>query len=119
MTFSTALHNAWSPILAGIFAGNGVVLKCSENVIWSTAWFVGAIKEALRACGHDPELVQLVYCYPEEAQALTKSPEIKHITFIGSEPVGKLVRTRFLCRSFVGRVIDPRGYRLLWMLLRT
>lgn len=87
----TALHNAWSPILAGIFAGNGVVLKCSENVIWSTAWFVGAIQEALRVCGHDPELVQLVCCYPDDAPALTRSPEIKHITFIGSEPIGKKV----------------------------
>lgn len=77
--------------MAGIFAGNGVVLKCSEHVIWSTAWFVGAINEALRVCGHDPELVQLVCCFPEAAEALTKSPEIKHITFIGSEPVGKIV----------------------------
>lgn len=54
-----ALHNAWSPILAAIFAGNGIVLKCSENVIWSTTWFVKAIKEALRVCGHDEDLVQV------------------------------------------------------------
>jgi len=54
-----ALHNAWSPILASIFAGNGIVLKCSENVIWSSTWFVGAIQECLRACGHDPDLVQV------------------------------------------------------------
>lgn len=54
-----ALHNAWSPILAAIFAGNGIVLKCSENVVWSTTWFVGAITECLRVCGHDPELVQV------------------------------------------------------------
>lgn len=81
--------------MAGIFAGNGVVLKCSEHVIWSTAWFVGAINEALRVCGHDPELVQLVCCFPEAAEALTKSPEIKHITFIGSEPVGKIVSIIF------------------------
>lgn len=95
MIFLIALHNSWSPILAGIFAGNGVVLKCSEHVIWSTAWFVGAINEALRVCGHDPELVQLVCCFPEAAEALTKSPEIKHITFIGSEPVGKIVSIIF------------------------
>jgi hypothetical protein len=53
-----ALHNAWSTILAAIFAGNAVVLKCSEHVIWSTTWFVGAIKACLRACQFDPELVQ-------------------------------------------------------------
>ncbi|KAG8909493.1 Meiotic Sister-Chromatid recombination aldehyde dehydrogenase, partial [Tulasnella sp. 408] len=33
----------------------------------------------------------LVVCYPEEAEALTTSPDIKHITFIGSETVGKKV----------------------------
>lgn len=54
-----ALHNAWSPILASIFAGNGVVLKCSEHVLWSTSWFVTAIKECLRECGHNTEIVQV------------------------------------------------------------
>ncbi|PCH34198.1 meiotic sister-chromatid recombination aldehyde dehydrogenase [Wolfiporia cocos MD-104 SS10] len=85
------LHNAWSPIVASLFAGNAVVLKCSEQVVWSTTWFVNAIKECLRACGHSPELVQLVCCYPEDADALTKSPAIKHITFIGSEHVGRQI----------------------------
>ncbi|RDB24175.1 hypothetical protein Hypma_008675 [Hypsizygus marmoreus] len=91
VSWNYPLHNAWSPILAAIFAGNGIVLKCSENVIWSTTWFVGAINECLRVCGHDPELVQVVCCWPEQADALTKSPYIKHITFIGSEVVGRKV----------------------------
>lgn len=56
----SALHNAWSPILASIFAGNGVVLKCSENVGWSTTWFVDVIRDCLRACKHSPELVQVI-----------------------------------------------------------
>lgn len=86
-----ALHNAWSPILASIFAGNGIVLKCSENVVWSTNWFVGAITECLKVCGHHPDLVQVVCCWPEQADALTRSPFIKHITFIGSEEVGRKV----------------------------
>ena len=87
----SALHNAWSPIIAAIFAGNGIVLKCSEHVIWSTTWFVGALQKCLEICGHNPELVQVVCCYPEQADALTKSPLIKHITFIGSEAVGRKV----------------------------
>ncbi|TFK34820.1 Aldehyde/histidinol dehydrogenase [Crucibulum laeve] len=91
VSWNYPLHNAWSPILASIFAGNGVVLKCSEHVIWSTTWFVGAITECLRICGHDPELVQVVCCYPEQADALTRSPDIKHITFIGSETVGRKI----------------------------
>lgn len=86
-----ALHNSWSPIIAAIFAGNGIVLKCSEQVVWSSLWFVGVIQECLQACGHDPDLVQLVCCWPEQAEALTKSILIRHITFIGSEPVGRKV----------------------------
>ncbi|KAI0828993.1 meiotic sister-chromatid recombination aldehyde dehydrogenase [Trametes gibbosa] len=85
------LHNAWSPIIAGLFAGNSVVLKCSEHVIWSTTWFVQAIRECLNACGHDENLVQLVCCYPDDAEALTRHPLIRHITFIGSEGVGRKV----------------------------
>lgn len=53
------MHNAWSPVLASIFAGNAVVVKCSEHVVWSTSWFIGAIRECLISCGHDPELVQV------------------------------------------------------------
>ena len=34
---------------------------------------------------------QLVCCYPSQAEALTKSPWIRHITFIGSEEVGRQV----------------------------
>jgi len=45
--------------MAAIFAGNGVVLKCSEKVIWSTSWYVDIIKTCLQACGQDPELVQV------------------------------------------------------------
>jgi len=89
--YCLALHNAWSPILAALFSGNGIVLKCSEHVVWSTSWFVGAISTCLEACGHDPRLVQTVCCYPEQATAITESPLIKHITFIGSETVGRKV----------------------------
>ena len=34
---------------------------------------------------------QLVACYPSEAESLTTNPDIKHITFIGSETVGRKV----------------------------
>ncbi|KAH8833937.1 meiotic sister-chromatid recombination aldehyde dehydrogenase [Flagelloscypha sp. PMI_526] len=91
VSWNYPLHNAWSPILAGIFAGNGVILKCSEQVQWSTEWFVGALRSCLEVCGHDPEIVQVVCCWPEEVETLTKSPLIKHITFIGSETVGRKV----------------------------
>ncbi|KAI0718937.1 meiotic sister-chromatid recombination aldehyde dehydrogenase [Cerioporus squamosus] len=91
VSWNYPLHNAWSPIMAALFAGNSVVIKCSEHVVWSTSWFVQAIRECLKACGHSEDLVQLVCCYPEDADALTKSPFIRHITFIGSERVGRIV----------------------------
>jgi acyl-CoA reductase-like NAD-dependent aldehyde dehydrogenase len=49
------------------------------------------VRECIAACGWDPDIVQLVVCYPEDAEALTKSPVIKHVTFIGSETVGRKV----------------------------
>lgn len=91
VSWNYPLHNAWSPILAALFAGNSIVLKCSENVIWSTSWYIYIIRSCLEACGHDPEIVQIVCCWPEDADALTTSPLIKHITFIGSEEVGRKV----------------------------
>ncbi|KAI0308256.1 Aldedh-domain-containing protein [Multifurca ochricompacta] len=91
VSWNYPLHNAWSPILAALFAGNAIVIKCSEHVAWSSMWFVDVIKECLRACSFDPELVQLVCCFPDQAEALTRSPKIKHITFIGSERVGREV----------------------------
>ena len=35
------------------------MVKCSEHVVWSTSWFVGAVREALTVCGFDPDLVQV------------------------------------------------------------
>ena len=35
--------------------------------------------------------LQVVCCLPSEAEVLTRSPVIKHITFIGSEEVGRKV----------------------------
>jgi len=66
-------------------------VKCSEQVLWSSSWFIGAIRAALEACDLPADLVQLICCYPSEADALTMSPHIKHITFIGSETVGRKI----------------------------
>src|SRR5713101_5156683 len=77
----SALHNCLSPILASLFSGNAIVLKCSEHVAWSTNWFVQAVRQCLVICGHPPDLVQLVCCYPSEAEALTTSPYLKFVSF--------------------------------------
>lgn len=76
-SFCPAFHNVMSPILAALTAGNGVVIKCSEHVAWSSRYFVAAVRECLRVCRWDPDLVQLVVCLPEDAEALTTSPLIR------------------------------------------
>ncbi|TIA75568.1 hypothetical protein E3P91_00295 [Wallemia ichthyophaga] len=84
-------HNSLSPIISSLVTGNACIVKASEFVAWSSNWFVGAVKEALRVNGEDPNLVQLVVCYPDIVETLTTSRDIDHITFIGSELVGKKV----------------------------
>ena len=44
--------------------------------------------------------LQLVCCWPEDAESLTTSPWIRHITFIGSEEVGRKVSVilQFQCQ---------------------
>ncbi|EIW85451.1 Aldedh-domain-containing protein [Coniophora puteana RWD-64-598 SS2] len=91
VSWNYPLHNAWSPIIAALFSGNSVVIKCSEHVQWSTSWFVGAVQQCLFTCGFPEDAVQLVCCWPDQVEALTRSPLIKHITFIGSEEVGRKV----------------------------
>ncbi|WVF68391.1 hypothetical protein IAT40_003156 [Kwoniella sp. CBS 6097] len=91
VSWNYSFHNAISPILAALFAGNSIVVKCSEQVAWSSMWFVGGVKACLSACGLDEDVVQLVVCLPEVAESVTRNKRIKHITFIGSEPVGKKV----------------------------
>lgn len=91
VSWNYSFHNALSPILAALFAGDSIVVKCSEQVAWSSAWFIGGVRACLRACGWNDDIVQLVVCLPDVAETLTRNPTIKHITFIGSEPVGKKV----------------------------
>ncbi|KAF8340576.1 Aldehyde/histidinol dehydrogenase [Cantharellus anzutake] len=91
VSWNYPLHNALSPIISAIFSGNAIVLKCSEHTMWSSRWFVGAVRECIYACGWNPDIVQLVCCLPDDSEVLTTSPDIKHITFIGSETVGRKV----------------------------
>ncbi|KAL7425233.1 Meiotic Sister-Chromatid recombination aldehyde dehydrogenase [Cryptotrichosporon argae] len=91
VSWNYSFHNLVSPVLAALFAGDAVVLKCSENVAWSSRWFAGAVRRCLKRCGHDPAVFQLVICLPDVAETLTRNPTIKHITFIGSETVGRKV----------------------------
>jgi len=63
-----------------LFAGDTIVVKCSEQVAWSSKWFFGGVRACLRACGLDEEVVQLVICLPDVAETVTRSRMVKHIT---------------------------------------
>ena len=62
------------------------------QVAWSSSHFASAIRSCLEACGHDPDVVQVaIGCEAEAAAAFTKDSRIGHLTFIGSDNVGKQV----------------------------
>lgn len=84
---SYPFHNLIGPIISGIFAGNAVVIKNSEQTAWSSVYFINIVRDALSACGHDPNIVHAISCWPQTAEYLTSHPGISHLTFIGSKPV--------------------------------
>ena len=62
-------------------------MKGSEQTAWSASYFVSIVRSALSACGHEPNLVQAISCWPQTADHFTAHPGIAHLTFIGSRPV--------------------------------
>ncbi|KAF2203877.1 ALDH-like protein, partial [Delitschia confertaspora ATCC 74209] len=87
VSWNYPFHNLISPIIASIFAGNAIIVKGSEATAWSSTFFTSIATKALEACGHSPDLVQSVVCWPDVADYLTSHGSISHITFIGSRPV--------------------------------
>lgn len=79
------------PIISTLFTGSAIVVKASEQTAWSLAPIVSIARNALSACGHSPNLVQPIVCWPSTADHLTSHPSIAHITFIGSRPVAHAV----------------------------
>jgi len=87
VSWNYPFHNLIGPIISAIFAGNGVLVKGSEQTAWSSIYFASIARGALVAHGHNPALVQTVVCWPETAGHLTSHPSISHLTFIGSKPI--------------------------------
>lgn len=79
------------PIISTLFTGSALLLKSSEQTAWSLAPFVSIARTALSACGHSPNLIQPLSCWPATASHLTSHPGVAHITFIGSRPVAHSV----------------------------
>ncbi|WFC99768.1 Meiotic Sister-Chromatid recombination aldehyde dehydrogenase [Malassezia yamatoensis] len=91
VSWNYPIHNLLGPIISALFAGNAIVAKCSEQVAWSSNLIMQGVHQCLFACGLPLDLVQLVVCAPEHAEALTRDKRIAHITFIGSDRVGRAV----------------------------
>jgi len=49
------------PLIEAIFAGNGIVIKGSEQTAWSAQYNIQVARAALAACGHDTDLVQVSF----------------------------------------------------------
>ncbi|ODV86488.1 hypothetical protein CANARDRAFT_196441 [[Candida] arabinofermentans NRRL YB-2248] len=91
VSWNYPFHNMLGPIVASIFTGNGIVVKCSERCRWSSEYFVSVVKAALRICDIDDNLVQLICCWGHDADYVSSHPGFDHLTFIGSQPVAKRV----------------------------
>ncbi len=64
------LHNVFNPLLAAVFAGNGIVIKTSEYASWSTQFFGRMIKACLAAAGAPEDLALIVTGYGDAGHAL-------------------------------------------------
>ncbi|KAF1929317.1 Aldedh-domain-containing protein [Didymella exigua CBS 183.55] len=91
VSWNYPFHNLVSPVIAAIFAGNAVVVKGSEATAWSSSYFASIVTRALEACGHSPDIVQSLVCWPSVADRLTSHPDVSHVTFIGSRQVARQV----------------------------
>ncbi|KAK4987525.1 Meiotic Sister-Chromatid recombination aldehyde dehydrogenase [Elasticomyces elasticus] len=91
VSWNYPFHNLFGPLISALFSGNAILLKSSEQTAWSSTHFASIARNALVACGHPPDLIQNVPCWPAAADHLTSHPGISHITFIGSRPVAHYV----------------------------
>jgi len=87
VSWNYPFHNFIGPVISAIFAGNGILVKVSEQTAWSAQYFTSIARGALVAHGHDPALIQTVVCWPQTAGHITSHPRISHLTFIGSRDV--------------------------------
>lgn len=89
--FNYPFHNIYNPMVAALFAGNGIVIKVSEHASWSALYYAQGIRTALDVAGAPPDLVQIVTGYGDAGHALVTSGSIDKVIFVGSTEVGKKV----------------------------
>ncbi|KAI5369683.1 Putative aldehyde dehydrogenase domain, aldehyde/histidinol dehydrogenase [Septoria linicola] len=87
VSWNYPFHNLLGPIISAIFAGNAIVVKGSEQTAWSSSYFIDIVRQAIQACGHDPNIAHAISCWPQTADYFTSHPGLAHMTFIGSRPI--------------------------------
>lgn len=83
-------QNIFGSLVAPLMAGNGVVIKASEAVAWSTQRFQRITDEALQSEGFSTDTVQIINGYAETGAALVRS-RVDKILFIGSVGNGRKI----------------------------
>lgn len=91
VSWNYPFHNILGPITAALASGNAIVVKPSEYVAFSTTYYVQCLHRILQKLNLPTSLITLVLCHPPLAPYLSRHPKINHITFIGSEGVGRKV----------------------------
>ncbi|KAL8153672.1 hypothetical protein V2J09_011432 [Rumex salicifolius] len=89
VSWNYPFHNIFNPMLAAVFAGNGVVIKVSEHASWSGCFYFRIIQAALAAVGAPENLVDVITGFAETGEALVSS--VDKIIFVGSPGVGKMI----------------------------
>ncbi|ORX43171.1 Aldedh-domain-containing protein [Hesseltinella vesiculosa] len=107
VSWNYPFHNTIGPVISALMSGNGIMVKCSEYVAWSSQYYLEIIRNCLKAHGHDPELVQFINGFADAGEAVVRSG-VDHITFIGSPAVGKLVQ-RTASETLVPCVLELGG----------
>ena len=93
-------HNMLNHVISGIFSGNALVCKVSEQTSWSSLLFSQIVHQALRINGHNPDLVQVITGYAEAGEALVSCP---WITSGRSICHGRCVKIFKTCHSRIRR----------------
>ncbi|KAL6721856.1 Meiotic Sister-Chromatid recombination aldehyde dehydrogenase [Lecanora helva] len=87
VSWNYPFHNFMGPVISTLFTGSAIIVKASESTAWSTQYFASIARAVLATCGHSPDLVQPILCWPQAANHLTSHSSISHLTFIGSRPI--------------------------------
>jgi acyl-CoA reductase-like NAD-dependent aldehyde dehydrogenase len=89
VSWNYPIHNVLSPLISALMAGNGCVVKCSEETAWTSTILSKIINDLLAAHEIDTDLVTFCNGGKEAGEALVNHAD--KIVFIGSPGVGKIV----------------------------